>query len=186
MPQRSIRCRSPKGGGTCSAVPNRRDSPRASCPQVTERDRDRPPPPRDADGPTNRRHGGAEGLGAAPAVTKVPIFSSRAPRNTQVLGRQANSLRTVCRVYSRSSAFHLRRGGPPPPPCLTFRPVVAPLRDPGQSPVLLFACCVGSLHSDGGRCSCWCRFRVRGAQWLVCWGCAGCGGVCRLRVSGAQ
>ena len=48
---------------------------------------------------------------------------------------------------------------------------------PGQSPVLPFACCVGSLLSVGrcGRCSCWCRFRVRGAQWLVCWGRAGCG-----------
>ena len=29
-------------------------------------------------------------------------------------------------------------------------------------------------------------FHVRGAQWLVCWGCAECGMVCRLRVSGAQ
>ena len=54
----------------------------------------------------------------------------------------------------------------PPPPCVTFRLVVAPLRGPGQSPVLPFACCVGSLLSVGrcGRCSCWCRFRVRGAQ----------------------
>ena len=36
----------------------------------------------------------------------------------------------------------------------------------GQSPALPFACCVGSLLSVGrcGRCSCWCRFRVRGAQ----------------------
>ena len=76
----------------------------------------------------------------------------------------------------------------PPPPRVTFRRVVAPLRGPGQSPALPFACCVGSLRSDGrcGRCSCWCRFRVRGAQWLVCWGCAECGGMCRLRVSGAQ
>ena len=73
----------------------------------------------------------------------------------------------------------------PPPPRVTFRRVVAPLRGPGQSPVLPFACCVGSLRSDGrcGRCSCWCRCRVRGAQWLVCRGCAGCGGMCRLRVS---
>ena len=29
-------------------------------------------------------------------------------------------------------------------------------------------------------------FPVRGSQWLVRWGCAGCGMVCRLRVSGAQ
>ena len=69
----------------------------------------------------------------------------------------------------------LRRGHclvPPPPPCATFRPVVVSLRGPGQSPVRPFACCVGSLLSVGrcGRCSCWCRFRVRGAQWLVCRG----------------
>ena len=51
-------------------------------------------------------------------------------------------------------------------PCVTFRLVVAPLLGPGQSPVLPFACCVGSLRSVGrcGPCSCWCRFRVRGAQ----------------------
>ena len=74
------------------------------------------------------------------------------------------------------------------PPCVTFRLVVAPLRGPGRSPVLPFACCVGSLSSVGrcGRCSCWCRFRVRGAQYLVCWDCAECGMVCCLRVSGAQ
>ena len=63
---------------------------------------------------------------------------------------------------------------PPPPryrglvptPCVTFRLVVAPLRGPGRSPVLPFACCIGLLLSVGrcGRCSCWCRFRVRGAQ----------------------
>ena len=70
-------------------------------------------------------------------------------------------------------------------PCVTFRPVVVSLRGPGQSPVLPFACCVGSLRSVGrcGRCSCWCRFRVHGAQWLVCWGCAECGMVCRFSVS---
>ena len=73
-------------------------------------------------------------------------------------------------------------------PCVTFRLVVVSLRGPGQSPVLPFACCAGSLRSVGrcGRCSCWCRCRVRGAQWLVCWGCAGCGRICRLHVSGAQ
>ena len=86
----------------------------------------------------------------------------------------------------------------PVPPCppvqaqdaprVTFRRVVVSLRGPGQSPVLPFACCVGSLCSVShcGRCSCWCRFRVRGAQLSVCWGCAGCGGMCPLRVSGAQ
>ena len=62
-----------------------------------------------------------------------------------------------------------------PPPRVTFRRVVVPLQGPGRSPVLPFACCVGSLCSVGrcGRCSCWCRFRVHGAQSLVyrglCW-----------------
>ena len=52
-------------------------------------------------------------------------------------------------------------GGVSPPPRVTFRRVVAPLRGPGQFPVLHFACCVGSLLSVGrcGRCSCWCCFR---------------------------
>ena len=56
--------------------------------------------------------------------------------------------------------------GVPPPPCVTFCLVVVPYRGPGQSPVLPFACCVGLLLSAGrcGRCSCWCRFRVPGAQ----------------------
>ena len=51
-------------------------------------------------------------------------------------------------------------------PCVTFRLVVFPLQGPGQPPVLPFACCVGSLLSAGrcSRCSCWCRFRVCGAQ----------------------
>ena len=54
-------------------------------------------------------------------------------------------------------------------PRVTFRRVVAPLRGPGQSPALPFACCVGSLRSVGrcGRCSCRCRFRIRGAQQFV-------------------
>ena len=53
-----------------------------------------------------------------------------------------------------------------PPPCVTFRRVVAPLWGPRQSPVLPFACCVGLLLSVGrcGWCSCWCRFRIHGAQ----------------------
>ena len=57
-----------------------------------------------------------------------------------------------------------------PASCVTFRRVVVPLRGPGQSPVLPFACCVGSLLSVGrcGRCSCWCRFRVRGAPLCFC------------------
>ena len=63
----------------------------------------------------------------------------------------------------------LRAGASPgtaPSPCVTFRLVDVPLRGPGQSPILPFACCVGSLRSVSrcGRCSCRCRFRVRGAQ----------------------
>ena len=55
---------------------------------------------------------------------------------------------------------------PKMPPCVTFRLVVVSLQGPGQSTILPFAGCFGSLRSDGccGRCSCWCRFRVRGAQ----------------------
>ena len=50
--------------------------------------------------------------------------------------------------------------------CVTFHLVDVPLWGPGQSPVLPFACCVGLLRSVGrcGQCSCWCRFRVCGAQ----------------------
>ena len=52
------------------------------------------------------------------------------------------------------------------PSCVTLRRVVVPLRGPEQSPVLPFTCCVGLLLSVGccGLCSCWCRFRIRGAQ----------------------
>ena len=72
-------------------------------------------------------------------------------------------------------------------PCVTFRLVVAPLRGPGQSPFfpshVASGCCFLSAAAAG---ACWYRFRVRGAQWLVWWGCAECGMVCRLRVSVAQ
>ena len=59
-----------------------------------------------------------------------------------------------------------------PPPCVAFCRVAVSVRGPGQSPVLPFACCVGSLRSVGrcGRCSRWCRFRVSGAQSLAYWG----------------
>ena len=106
------------------------------------------------------------------------------------LGRDRLHAAVGCLAPSLFKPRDIRHGSTavPPPPRVTFRRVVVSLRGPGQSPVLPFACCVGSLLSVGrcGRCSCWCRFRVRGAQWLVCWGCAGCRGMCRLRVSGAQ
>ena len=67
---------------------------------------------------------------------------------------------------------------PPASPCFrghVVRRVAIFSRGPGQSPVLPFAGCVASLCSHGrcGPCSCWCRFRVRGAQWLAHRGCAG-------------
>ena len=45
----------------------------------------------------------------------------------------------------------------PPPPRATCRRVAVSLRGPGKSPVLPFACCVGSLRSAGrcDRCSLW-------------------------------
>ena len=74
-----------------------------------------------------------------------------------------------------------------PAPCVTFRRVTVSLRGPGQSPVLPFACCVGSLPFVGcsSLCSCWCCCRVRRGPSLVYWGCAG-RGKRRLCVSGAQ
>ena len=62
----------------------------------------------------------------------------------------------LCIAAAGCNGESCRRGKPP---CVTFRLVVAPLRGPGRSPVLPFACCVGSLLSVGrcGRCSCWCR-----------------------------
>ena len=97
--------------------------------------------------------------------------------------KEAGNLRRIVGTHT----FFLASDAPTETPRVTFRRVVAPLRGPGQSPGLPFACCVGSLRSVGccGRRCCWCRFHVRGAQPLVCRGCAGCGG-CRLRVSGAQ
>ena len=60
----------------------------------------------------------------------------------------------------------------PPAPRLTFRRVAVSVRGPGQSPVLPFACCVGSMLSDGrcGLCSLWCCFRISGARQLAYWG----------------
>ena len=53
---------------------------------------------------------------------------------------------------------------PTPTPCVTFRRIVVPLRSLDSHP--FFPSHAASLLSVGrcGRCSCWCRFRVRGAQ----------------------
>ena len=118
------------------------------------------------------------------------VPGNRSPTNTRKLTAictQAGAMPN-CITPTLGCIENSRKVLPPLPPCVTFRGVVVSLRGPGQSPVLPFACYVGSLLSVGrcGRCSHWCRFRVRGAQRLVCRGCAGCGMVCRLRVSGAQ
>ena len=67
---------------------------------------------------------------------------------------------------------------PPLTPCMTLCQVAVSLRGPGRSPVLPFACCVGSMRSDGccGRCSLWCRFRASGPSSWRTGGCAGCCG----------
>ena len=127
------------------------------------------------------------GVGGIPSGT--PNHCARVTTTPRPAGPPANSTRrigngalgttgapgvTLLRAYSISpGASRARRHNNASPPCVTFRLVVAPLRGPGRSPVLPFACCVGSLLSVGrcGRCSCWCRFRVRGAQWLACWDC---------------
>ena len=112
-----------------------------------------------------RRKGSSVTLPSVPfAVTLSALFMRAHSNDTSEFTRQ--------NVIQHSHASS--------PPCVTVRLVVVSLRGPGQSPVRPFACCVGSLLSVGrcGRCSCWCRFRVRGAQSLVCWGCAGCGRIC--------
>ena len=72
-------------------------------------------------------------------------------RNTLLAQSGPNQacLRPGMRLNSPYTCAHL-------PPCVTFRLVVVSSRGPGRSPVLPFACCVGSLLSVGrcGRCSC--------------------------------
>ena len=99
-----------------------------------------------------------------------------APRSANRQGEEQHRQTERGSHTRRDKGEHSKQGGgvqqgrrgnhAPPPPCVTFRLVVAPLRGLGQSPVLPLACCVGLLLSVGrcGRCSCWCRFRVRGAQ----------------------
>ena len=116
---------------------------------------------------------------AHPATMRVPICENR----------RRTDRSTLESLEARFEAFVLRKSacGPwspfPYPPQKLGLQGSPPLCDipsgccfwgPGHSPVLPFACCVGSLLSVGrcGRCSCWCRFRVPRAQWLVCRGCA--------------
>ena len=101
------------------------------------------------------------------------------------LGPVQHPCRLACAAIVHLAGRDALEGGEVPL-CVTLRRVAVSLRGPGQSPVLPFACCVGSLRCVGccGLCSCCCRFRVRGAQSLVHRGCAGCS-ACRLCVSGA-
>ena len=99
-------------------------------------------------------------------------FTGASARAVAVPGMPHESAEAARTVTQRCTAIRRwrwkgsARTHTPPPPCVTFRRVVVSLRGPGQPPVLPFACCVGSLRCDGrcGRCFCWCRFRVRGAQ----------------------
>ena len=95
----------------------------------------------------------------------APPLTLQGPGLQRKNARTKSSAVTVpCAVTQEAPRGTVR--APPRPPRVTFRRVVVSLRGPGQSPVLPFACCVGPLRSVGrcGRCSRWCRFRVRGAQ----------------------
>ena len=65
----------------------------------------------------------------------------------------------------KSHDFAPKTGGGVTPPC-DIPSGCCSFTGPGQSPVLPFACCVRLLLpvSRCGQCSCWCRFRARGAQ----------------------
>ena len=128
------------------------------------------PVQQDAMWPSGRLRG-THGSGGGPASRPVPVPRPPAPCEQRGRCRDSDA------VGVGGGSFWGRPTLMPPPPHVTFRRVVAPLQGPGQSPGLPFACCVGSLLSVGRCvwCSCWCRFRVRGAQRLVCWGCAECG-----------
>ena len=119
-----------------------------------------------AESPFHLHHRGVWGLSTVEAALRT--------RPSQA--RQGTKAMAVGTFPQRQAESH--PSPRPPAPYVTFRLVVVSLRGPGQSPVLSFPCCIGSLLSVSrcGRCSRWCRFRVRGAQWLVCRGCAGCYG----------
>ena len=127
---------------------------------------------------------GGGGLGLGPATPTSTIHRSLTPSTERTTA--GSEFRLLGRGSPSFGGWGSERGGPAPlcdipSGCCSFT-------GPWTSPVLPFACCVGALLSVDrcGRCSRWCRFRVRGAQRLVCRGCVGCGGMCRLRVSGAQ
>ena len=73
---------------------------------------------------------------------------------TSAWGRHRKGPHPIFRIAAGSGRARVGQSDRPPPR-VTFRLVVVSLRGPGQSPVLPFACCVGSLRSGGrcGRCS---------------------------------
>ena len=171
---------------------HRRGGPRRCAPRRSSRGQGRPTTRPLLWGGSETRVGAPQGHPPSPppkGVLTEPRFSGlrdQRPEVGAVMGVWGHAIASL--FGSRTAPPHETQRPPPPPPRVTFRRVVVSLRGPGQSPVRPFACCVGSLRSVGrcGRCSCGCRFRVRGARGWVCWGCDGCGGVCRLCVSGAQ
>ena len=108
------------------------------------------------DGPQRAPNGAAEGAGQ----TAFGAFTAAPEHLGKCTGGGASAQIDAPPVHFPKFS------GPRSAPCVTFRRVVASLRGPGRSPGLPFACCVGSLLSVGrcGRCSCWCRFHVHGAQ----------------------
>ena len=140
----------------------RRDTEWSACPRV-HYSRPRPPVRRSLCRSGCPRFAHFLNGGPGPAVPRDRAAASRTAH-----GAAPGPHPTACGVPRHRFARNrlVSAPSPPPPPRVTFRRVVAPLRGPEQSPVLPFACCVASLLSvgRGGRCSCWCRFRVRGAQ----------------------
>ena len=158
--------------------PEMRAIPRARATDLVYRRSSCTPPPPPRTRPCDRRAppvARSTRRSATPAPRADVAHRTRTARPEDWTGRARHRRPTQCQCPGAGFA-RAHAAPPPPPPCVTFRRVVAPLRGPGQSPVLPFACCVGSLRSVGrcGRCSCWCRFRVREAPSLVCRGCAGC------------
>ena len=105
--------------------------------------------------------------GAAPSDAPQPTARGQARGACVSAGTECDGY-----VFGDMYRSFAHRSPPSDPPRVTFRRVVVLLRGPGQSPVLPFACCVGSLRSVGrcGQYSCWCRCCVRGAPSLVCRG----------------
>ena len=101
--------------------------------------------------------------GARPPPRQCRVGCPQTMGNVLLVGESGPVVPLLTRVaaapwrrFARSrSQDHEVRGLLSTGACATFRPVVVPLRGPGQSPVRPFACCVGSLRSDGrcGRCS---------------------------------